>query len=230
MKKKKTLKEKIAAAGRSGNFTCSLYNSLSDPGICNYDCMCECRDDVADALIDAIDREYIERPRFEDGEPVQIGDNVYWNREARTVKDVIPALFFDDNSSLKTRCTMKRPEPEFVGADGKPIKVGDTVYDANPVEYSLPYTVTEVTAQRIIAVGASGGPRLSACKEYAEEYLTHERHDSLERIEEDAKRPPYGYVCDVMGDYSDMDKDTAWGLMVEDLLTRQRKVLGREQR
>lgn len=75
MEEKKTLKEVIEEAGRADNFTCALCdafdgNPCSTSGTPKDDCYMN----VACLLIDAIDREFIERPRFEDGEPVQFGD------------------------------------------------------------------------------------------------------------------------------------------------------------
>ena len=84
-----------------------------------------------------LDRCAIPRPRFEDGEPVHIGDKAYhpYTGETRTI-DCINT--FDDSYCLGfvgersvSLCDgerVKRPAPEVLGADGKPIKVGETVY------------------------------------------------------------------------------------------------------
>lgn len=41
------------------------------------------------AIADRIEREYMPLPRFEDGEPVKVGDMILWNdREAKRVKDI----------------------------------------------------------------------------------------------------------------------------------------------
>lgn len=71
MEEKKTLKEIIEEAGHADNFTCALCdafdgNPCSISGAPKDDCCIN----VACLLIDAIDREFIERPRFENGEPV----------------------------------------------------------------------------------------------------------------------------------------------------------------
>ena len=85
-----------------------------------------------------LDRCAIPRPRFEDGEPVHIGDKAEhpYTGETCTI-DCINT--FDDSyclgfvgersASLCDGERVKRPAPEAMGADGKPIKVGDTVWN-----------------------------------------------------------------------------------------------------
>lgn len=78
-------------------------------------------------------------PRFEDGEPVMVGDESTNNKDQRfTVKriefrhgkwmlndSVTQGHYLNGKSGER----VKRPAPEVLDADGVPIKVGDTVYE-----------------------------------------------------------------------------------------------------
>lgn len=82
-----------------------------------------------------LDRCFLPRPRFEDGEPVQFGDSPVG-------LDGVEKFIFvrscggscqmqDADGNMLTVFPgdrVKRPAPEVLGADGKPIKVGETVY------------------------------------------------------------------------------------------------------
>lgn len=90
---------------------------------------------------------------------------------------------------------VKRPTPKVLGADGAPIEVGDTVWTTygyshqrvvsavfanGSEEYGIPFGIPAVRY-------ASGGwDRANS--------VTHERPDSWERIEEDAKLAPRDYL------------------------------------
>ena len=88
---------------------------------------------------------------------------------------------------------MKRPTPKVLDADGAPINVGDTVYFA--LGRGRAYTVERIDAtggdHSVDIVKAEDG-----CPMYSvnPENLTHERPDSWERIEEDAKLAPRAYL------------------------------------
>ena len=88
---------------------------------------------------------------------------------------------------------MKRPTPKVLDADGAPINVGDTVYFA--LGRGRAYTVERIDANggdhSVDIVKAEDG-----CPMYSvnPENLTHERPDSWERIEEDAKLAPRAYL------------------------------------
>lgn len=80
-----------------------------------------------------LDRCAIPRPRFEDGEPVQIGDRAQaWGRD-HTVERIgvevrsNECLLIQYVNSPEER--LKRPATEALGADGLPIKEGETVWD-----------------------------------------------------------------------------------------------------
>lgn len=82
---------------------------------------------------------FIPRPRFEDGEPVQFGDEVKTHNSWQTSL-VTSFKFTEDGSYVYYRWAgkndgasvcgehVKRPTPEVLLADGLPAKVGETVY------------------------------------------------------------------------------------------------------
>ena len=79
--------------------------------------------------------EGIEWPRFEDGQPVKIGDEFLNNKgnTATVTRIALSEKHFTINKGQGRICKtygnrIKRPEPEVLDADGVPIKVGDTVY------------------------------------------------------------------------------------------------------
>ena len=82
--------------------------------------------------------EGIEWPRFEDGEPVKIGDEVEFDGEAAKVLDVAFSAegfsLFAYTATASGRVygafgeRVKRPTPKVLDADGVSINVGDTVY------------------------------------------------------------------------------------------------------
>lgn len=95
------------------------------------------------AIADRIDAERalpegIEWPRFEDGEMVKFGDEVEFEGEAAKVLDVaFSVVRFSLGVGTATTSgrvygflgePAKRPAPKVLGADGVPIKVGDTVW------------------------------------------------------------------------------------------------------
>ena len=151
--------------------------------------------------------EGIEWPRFEDGELVKVGDEV-GSDEPFTAKEIAfePERWLIKASSRSAfGCfhgafgePVKRPTPEVLDADGVPIEVGDTVYfvDGNG---------SALIVERIDANGGEPAVDLVYSGERIHwhsanpEKLTHERPDSWERIEKDAKGGPTGYARDILG-------------------------------
>lgn len=70
----KTLVERL----REVNLDCDQHTDCQLANVVGVDCTsatcAQCGMDTAHALADAIEREYLPRPRFEDGDPVQFGD------------------------------------------------------------------------------------------------------------------------------------------------------------
>ncbi len=170
----------------------------------------ECIPRLIGAISDRIDAERalpegIEWPRFEDGELVKIGDEVEFEGEAGIVACIRFELLgwsitLNHNLDLSYLSgafgeRVKRPTPKVLDADGAPIEVGDTVWTTygyshqrvvsavfanGSEEYGIPFGIPAVRY-------ASGGwDRANS--------VTHERPDSWERIEEDAKLAPRDYL------------------------------------
>ena len=171
------------------------------------DCLREktCRGCIAKMMTDIADRIDAERalpdgmewPRFEDGELVKVGDEVEYGGEAMRVCSV---TFVANGWSLRCERSgvdgvlygsfgerVKRPAPKVLDADGVPIKVGDTVYCEGEDE---PLRVSHIT----------DSIKVTLINSHASYYtvnpsrLSHERPDSWERIEEDAKLAPRDYL------------------------------------
>lgn len=181
--------------------SCSLMAKLL--GIECGDTTCrECTAEMMTAVADRIDAERalpegVEWPRFEDGELVKIGDEVEYGGKALEVD----AICFDrEEWSMALRRNLdisrmsgsydervKRPAPKVLDADGVSIKVGDTVYcddDPRPLRViHISDSINVTTIDDHAAYYTVKPPR-----------LTHERPDSWERIEEDAKLAPRDYL------------------------------------
>ena len=130
-------------------------------------------------------------PRFEDGEPVMIGDEVdglggeiievYIAEDAAAIWNN-----FANHMHLSLGERVNRPAPKVLDADGVELKVGDTVYEPN----GQSGIVTAVhPSTRCVDLRQDG------CDAYAMDTkrLTHTRPDSLERLEEDASKEPCFY-------------------------------------
>lgn len=111
--------------------------------VCKEETCRSCMVKLMTAIADRIDAERalpadVEWPRFEDGGLVRIGDELEFEGKTMLVCD---AAFYADGWALfcdredesgrlhGSYCErVKRPAPEVLGADGAPIKVGDTVW------------------------------------------------------------------------------------------------------
>lgn len=143
-----------------------------------------------------LERCAIPRPRFEDGEPVQIGDKAEhpYTGETCTIDcintfDGSYCLGFVEGSSasLLDRERVKRPAPEVLGADGKPIKVGETVWG---ILSGIEGTVSSLNDDSTAYVewdDERWSPCIDCCN------LTHTPPDTQERIDEDARKDQFEY-------------------------------------
>lgn len=192
----------IGECGVSGTRSCAAIAEAL-----GIDCKHEktCRDCIAKmmtAIADRIDAERalpadVEWPRFEDGGLVRIGDELEFEGKTMLVGD---ATFYADGWALwcdredmsgrlygKYGERVKRPAPKVLDADGVSIKVGDTVYcddDPRPLRViHISDSINVTTIDDHAAYYTVKPPR-----------LTHERPDSWERIEEDAKLAPRDYL------------------------------------
>ena len=190
-----------------------------------------------------LDRCFIPRPRFEDGEPVHIGDKAEhpYTGETCTI-DCINTFdgsyclgFVEGNSaSLLDRERVTRPAPEVLGADGKPIKVGETVYPIDGEWIGIPLEVSGIESPASVKVYLSAGKSWTT---FHADSLTHTPPDTQESIDRDARK---GYItywecvdcsCERCPARIDGDKPWRWyhadsceGAMVLDLLRRQREL------
>lgn len=145
-------------------------------------------------------------PRFEDCEPVMIGDK-YEDNEGNEC--FASGVHFDiDGPSLvdtegfhdlyRKGKRVKRPAPKVLDAAGVEIKVGDTVYEVGTGrEFNVERLPNPHACQGVMLRHPNGGSTsLDAPR------LTHARPDSWERLEEDAAKEP----CDYFGVEHDEDK------------------------
>lgn len=137
---------------------------------------------IAEAIADEIEKYYIPRPRFEDGEPVQFGDSFIQkcvNVEVELdkigislfTKDGLNMVWFPDE-------VVPRPEPKVLDADGVEIKVGDTVFENNS---PIPLKVVTVYGDGDISAVGDGG----ICSKLDTSNYSHREPDSLEKLRDD---------------------------------------------
>lgn len=67
------------ADDHDSNVGCRLRCEFCSKKCEDYDSCSNCTGDALHVIADRIEREYIPLPRFEDGEPVKVGDLVLWN-------------------------------------------------------------------------------------------------------------------------------------------------------
>lgn len=168
----------------------------------------DCYADMFERIADRIDAERalpegMEWPRFEDGGLVRIGDELEFEGKTMLVCDA--TLYADgwalwcDREDMSGRLygkygeRVKRPAPEVLDADGVPIKVGDVVYFVADDDGALIVECIDVSGEKpvvdLVYSDDRGTWHLVDPKK-----LTHERPDSWERIEEDAKLAPRDYL------------------------------------
>ena len=186
-----------------------------------------------------LDRCALPRPRFEDGEPVQFGEEVelHYKRggcdkgrfqEIKYNKGSVWILSFtgvDHASEYRydsERDTIKRPAPEALGADGKPIVEGETVYRLSD---GTAWKVTKLHhSEHRISVVSVGGKGVTAGGRFLTSEYTHTLPETQERIDDDATMHPAAYCAAYgidLGDDPDREKSTT--SMIADLLRRQRE-------
>lgn len=178
---------------------------------------------IADEIEREVDKYYLPRPLFEDGEPVHTGD------ETDHGTAWVIAVFGDgdwhvhtiDGTILKSEdydSVLKRPSPKVLDADGVEIKVGDTVWDVRSGERFDVINVISKNCVHTVQGHAFVHP---------DETLTHKMPDTQERIDEDATLYA-GYYCSKYGIKlkDGFDCEEAETKKVLDLLRRQRRLMG----
>lgn len=128
-------------------------------------------------------------PRFEDGEPVMIGD------EVDGLGGEIIEVYIAENAAaiwnnyanhmhLSPGERVKRPAPEVLDADGVPIKVDDTVWHEDGSELHVIGFGDAQDGETMLVVEYAAGP--TKWGEVRCLSVTHTRPDSWERLEMDA--------------------------------------------
>lgn len=107
-----------------------LYNYITDED-CSVTACSKYEQFVANKIADEIEKYYIPRPRFEDGEPVQVGDAFV--QKIFDEETVLQKIGIDLYSKLGNMVwfpdeVVQRPELKVLDSDGIEIKVGDTVW------------------------------------------------------------------------------------------------------
>ena len=202
----------------------------------------ECKRAVSNAITKAIEREYLPRPRYEDGEPVQFGD-IYTDKYEREWKNGIKSIHIDCNGDFSLHDNemgnvgryevfgqdrrVKRHKPEVLDADGVPIQIGDTMWNINTGKYLI-----------VDGIGERWFCAKGDIVKHNPSMFSHKQPDSLARVEEDARKTTWDYwkcyktdclSCPVRIDGKNPRERYGTGrcqtAMAVDLLYRQRKLL-----
>lgn len=145
-----------------------------------------------------LDRCTLPRPRFEDGEPVQfgelVGSNLFGAVNVSAIEFTEDGTYVKDepdgdwSTSLEvTTNRLKRPAPEVLGADGLPIKVGETVWGILSATKGIVNSLNDDSTAYVEWDDGRWSPCIDCCN------LTHTPHDTQERIDQDALKSSYGY-------------------------------------
>lgn len=204
---------------------------------------------------DYLHRCFLPRPRYEDGEPVQSSDmeeigafatyRVYmdgsWEFEPDKYEDETSPKLWDVQFGAKSE-RVKRPAPEVLGADGKPIKDGETVWldeahsrcaGSYGFEDGNKYSLCGIERQEMltvedahIEVDGREYVRVCTCGAWCHaSWLTHTPPKTQERIDDDATLSPREYYNAHIGhDVGLRDDEEVAVAMVRDLLRRQREL------
>ncbi len=146
-------------------------------------------------MSDEIERYYIPRPRFEDGEPVQFGDEAQVRDDLGEVckmvfneggcEEVMIGFEYDSSAShymVVDGEFVKRPAPKVLDADGVSICEGDAVWDKETGERLTVVSPWSYTKDGTVVTCKDGGP---GELHYKPEELTHREPDSLEKLRDD---------------------------------------------
>lgn len=202
-----------------------------------------------------LSRCFILRPRDEDGEPVQFGDDdIDWdytaecrvpgsrlNATAVDIRGKLIATTFDKIVAVaKTdeRGRVKRPAPEVLGGDGLPVVASETVYPISGDWIGDPLEVAGIDRDGSVRVSLPDGKGWTC---YLADFLTHTPPDTQQRIDEDARKSARSYWdcfgkscvdCSAMIDgkrpWRWYDTDSCETAQTLDLLRRQRELDARK--
>ncbi len=192
--------DKYEAEGSVCSATAKLFGLCCDEAeTCK-----ECRVKAMRAIADRIDREMVELPKDAEGEPIHIGDVLFSSgNECRVVSITVKAdeacvgVHTDEGAFLPSvnpkylsRKNIKPLESEVLDADGVPIEVGDTVYCDDDPEQLIVDSFDDPGCVYLTLAKSPNGMLYTI----EPSRLSHERPDSWERIEDDAKLAPRDYL------------------------------------
>ena len=183
--------------------------------------------------------EGMEWPRFEDGEPVRIGDELEHKEQGhRFTVDAIEFMgdgwraCYEKNAVrdvYRPGERVKRPAPEVLDADGAEIRAGDMVYDIDDW-HAYPHTVVSTELDGLGHVKTTCEMPNPASVSIHPSRLTHERPDSWERWRNEWQWPPCDYCKRVLGVEYDHDTQLqeAFDAQGKDLERRAKRLAGVE--
>lgn len=152
--------------------------------------------DACEELRNRLIPESYEWPRYEDGDPVKLGDMALIDGELDMVEQVSltiqhqPVIVGDGGSQQLARGERVK-RPTVLAADGDPLEVGQTVWR---VDTGHEYVVVEPSYGDTVVVRLAKYDDAEG-EQYTPDQLTHTKpeQDSWERIEEDAKKDRCSY-------------------------------------
>lgn len=184
----KLLHERLRDVAKCGNSLNCVRTLLGNEECPDGDCR-DCVSHTAKMLADEIEKYYIPRPRFEDGEPVQ-GDRLfnspidyyYVYNDGSWVVYLVDDNG-EDNGELSGHADefVRLLEPKVLDADGVEIKVGDKVWDLDSGEK---LTVVEFANREHGLIQCSHADD-GDCDDFNAYRLTHREPDSLEKLRND---------------------------------------------
>lgn len=143
-------------------------------------------------LKEAIDRYYLPRPLFDDGEPAQFGDRFVNDKGNDSTLSSLNYTkgahgYVSANGGQRHEVTnrFRRPAQPVLDVNGVPIEVGDTVWNV------FDYQKRTVIGLRGGKAHIESGPGIEFFEAGYE--LTHREPDSQERIDRDAMKGEYEY-------------------------------------
>ena len=176
----------------------------------------------------------LKRPVFDDGEPMQIGNLVssklFGNVSVGAIEYTATDVFVKDapdgdwSTSILVDKPLKRPAPEVLGADGKPIKGGETVWGILSATKGIVNSLNDDSTAYVEWDDGRWSPCIDCCN------LTHTPPDTQQKIDEDAEK----FHCVYFGGYSacgtcpastgELSKKSCKQQQIFDLLRRQREL------
>ena len=173
-------------------------NGVSSIETCDENIVVSLLKDEELSLADEIEKYYVPRPRFENGESVQFGDDIEIYNQTGLLDSGIIQSFHPNNGRVwmlslvgvnherlvrfdPGTCVIKRHELKILDADGVEIKVGDTVWDLDSGEK---LTVVEF-ANREHGIIQCSNEEDEYYSDHDAHRLTHREPDSLKKLRDD---------------------------------------------